>query len=1186
MGSFIQIDSISIDLANNIDKKSAPDAGKCEHFSIRGYVSDIRKKDWKMCWPFPLKESYSESENPASLLPPLDMPKFKWRCCRNCQEEVSPESTEMDGQTAGSKSDRNCSNEAIPSNIQQDPMPDTVKRREIDLNNSIDDLSCGNCYEPFNDEKENKAEVAQSRLIDHEIGLDDNLNHQTASVPPKFYPGLRQEVSINESGFENKEVADLELSTSNLKACTVLSESTTVSEGGDTTDQTTGNPPLDSADCHHKVPETIESLVENDFQDHQLDKTTGLPRRRHRKVRLMTDLLRDNGEGKTEQMAIQGSPSNHSASLQTTSIPQVKVDVPGDLVSVGQSRKRKCLLDDQEPKLTEICSQKVENVVKNFEGDAETIDAFLDTGSKDVHADIDLQGGVKSYWGKPEIERSHTMGKKKGKRTQVIDNYLTSESHRKQQKESNKIIDGVNKLPVPKNRDSGSFTQKRTDNSPWQVPMTENEFDLLKGKGKMLLTGKDLGSLSSLKNGMLTGEKVMLNMPAAMPVHSAQCSLNEKRLEEGLHLSLNSYLAPQVYNKNMIHRIENQLPFSSPFQEGTSQVHQFLRNDRETNVVGELSIFSKQRTDAISGKGPCSEEIAVGRNTEKTAESLKQVGNMNYGDQTTDKTSEQGTLDDIPMEIVELMAKNQYERCLPDAENRNRLQEKSTVRRKMQMTVGNSLYGKGEFRSLQGGQMEKPQGRNGKNGMITTGENVRPSKRKSVHCVSLFDGNSLDMYGLCQPQSSFGIEVSKSQKKTSNGVHFSQMDSNLLVSAQNNKLNGNAAESGSSNSAVRSQGGCSLHKTILREDDEYSRIWASMNPNRAPPGYDIPRKVASQSTSNNNDVTSVRSGALLKHKFQRDIDLNYSNLDPTDLEKLNRNIGLGSFNRVHSEYPFPCKNNGIESHQNLKGSLDLYSNETIPAMHLLSLMDAGVQSSVPFKQGVSPQFLKRPYLDDCNTKLEIGTSKALGSGKRPPSAYCSKNYLSDKSHCCFLGAPTFGASTSSVQHNENFVRAAEFTGQISSKSAKKEKIKSSNSPVLNRHSKSPKSLHTRGELIKDCGAVPVYGAQKRFPSVSDGKQFSWPCLETETSTQGKLEVRGTCGTFLPMKKGCTLIKCSTNKNPADLPMPEAELYMIRGEDLKFEKASIPQMRPGLLTSHGRKQQRNLKRTKIKDHTKR
>lgn len=85
-GPFIQIDSISIDLVSAKDKS---DAGKCEHFSIRGYVAEIRKKDWKRCYPFSLEGDQTESEEQTSFLPPLDVPKFRWWRCQNCLREVA-----------------------------------------------------------------------------------------------------------------------------------------------------------------------------------------------------------------------------------------------------------------------------------------------------------------------------------------------------------------------------------------------------------------------------------------------------------------------------------------------------------------------------------------------------------------------------------------------------------------------------------------------------------------------------------------------------------------------------------------------------------------------------------------------------------------------------------------------------------------------------------------------------------------------------------------------------------------------------------------------------------------------------------------------------------------------------------------------------------------------------------------
>lgn len=545
------------------------------------------------------------------------------------------------------------------------------------------------------------------------------------------------------------------------------------------------------------------------------------------------------------------------------------------------------------------------------------------------------------------------------------------------------------------------------------------------------------------------------------------------------------------------------------------------------------------------------QEITGVGNTERTVETVEQLGIMKRCNEQTADVSEQGTLDDIPMEIVELLAKNQYERCLPDVENRCSMLEKSSIRRNAQMTAGTNVYGKGEMSFLKEGQKEKSQGRHKKSNMVTRGENMKPSKRKAVHYFSPFDGSSSAMNNLYPPQSPFGFEVSQSQKKPSTGFQFSPLVSSQLGCARNCKFNGSLEERASSSTTLQVLGGCSLHKNILQQDNEVSRIWASLTPNHVSLGYDVPQKVVSQPMSSNMDITSLRSGALHKQNMKRDIDLNYTNMNTAGLEKHSRNTGpgTGTFSRMNGEYSFACKHNGIEPRQNLRGSLDLYSNETIPAMHLLSLMDAGMPSRTPFNAGVNAQMLKRPsYPGDCNTKLEIGASKAH-TQKRQPSDYYSRSYSSDKPHGCFIGSPTFGAS-SSTQHDKKFTRDSGFDGQNSTKFGKKEKMKSSNSTLQNRVS----------------------------------KQLSLPHLETETSLQRKLQVHGIHETSVPFKI-ISGNSCMVNRNPADFTMPETgNIYMIRGEDLKFEK-SIPKNKSRFPIPCGHKQHRNLKGTKMKEHSK-
>lgn len=1175
MGSYIHIDSISIDLADSIGKR---DAGKCEHFSIREYVSEIRKKDWKICWPFPV----DESDKQKSLLP-LDVPKYRCRHCQNSPQEIASKDVQKEDQI-----DFDCCCNAAPkSGNQQDPMVDTIERREIDLNTT---LSCvSDYYLPNSNEKGMEAGVVPSRIIDLEIGLEDNLNHQVTSVPsPKDYPDLTPEVHTTKKGSECNEVSHPELA-SNLKctekssaemcnggtpadnqcqedlikACTVLGKGTEVMEVDNTYEHTTGHL-LESIACNHASPaESMDNTVENDFQDDS-EKSSGLSRRRPRKVRLMTDLLSDNGELKTEQIPIQESvshgTSNASATSQEHSILPGKVDIQGGLTltSTGASRKRKLPLDEVR-RPASMGFQRVENDVRNSEGGVQTTDTVVNTRSnfKDVPAGSGLQDTTKGHWSKPETERSH-MGKKKKQKIQVVDNCLIPEQPQGQQRENKDTMDITDKAYASKSNSSRSgplaFTGKGMDNFPIRTLRIGNEFNLSKEKGKMLQTDWEQDSLSWQKNTMhvqdscaYSGEKARSTMPVAISIPSSQGLLNGKGQEEGLHLSLNNCLVEaHVHNKKCIHQIENHLHFSIPFQDGTSKVPQLGWKGSDTNAFGGKNFPSNHPTNALSGKGVHCEEFNGARNTPKAIEAVDQLGFMKrYSEQTVEVT-EPGTLDDIPMEIVELLAKNQYERCLPDVEHRSSTLEKSTLGRKAQVSSGSTVHGKGKMSLLKEGKRER--GRPKKNNIVTR-ENVKPSKRKPVHYFSPFDGNNLGMNNLCTPQPSFGFEVSQSQKKPSSGFQFSPMGSGQLGSARNCRLNGSFEEHGSPSATFQAPGGCSLHKNILHQDDEASRIWASLTPNHVSLGYDK-KVVSSQHPSSSMDIISLPSSAFHKQSMKRDIDLNYMNLNAAGLEKLNRNTGSEAFSRMNGEYSFPCKHSGMEPHQNLRGSLDLYPNETIPAMHLLSLMDAGMQSRTAFDVGVSAQMLKRPsYPGDCSTKLEIGTSKPPAILKRPSSDYFNRSFLSDKQHGCFVGSPTFGES-SSTPHDKKFVRATGFNGQNPMKYGKKEKMKSSNSTQQNRVS----------------------------------NQISWPRIETETSLQRKLEVNGNHETSVPYKT-ISGNSCMVNRNPADLTIPETgNIYMIRGEDLKFEKG-IPKNRSRLVVPYGYKQQRNLKGTKMKERSK-
>lgn len=118
-------------------------------------MSEIRKKDWKLCWPFPLEDSDSESE-PSLSPPPSDVPKC-------CPQEIASEGSHKNDKTdlnccsAGCRSNRSCSNAALRSDThQQVPIPVTFEGKEIDLNNSTNPSS-GNDHIVVNNEQEKKV---------------------------------------------------------------------------------------------------------------------------------------------------------------------------------------------------------------------------------------------------------------------------------------------------------------------------------------------------------------------------------------------------------------------------------------------------------------------------------------------------------------------------------------------------------------------------------------------------------------------------------------------------------------------------------------------------------------------------------------------------------------------------------------------------------------------------------------------------------------------------------------------------------------------------------------------------------------------------------------------------------------------------------------------------------------------
>jgi hypothetical protein len=135
-----------------------------------GYVSEIRKKDWKIGHPFSLEgDRNDQPQEQTSFLPPLDVPKFRWWRCQNCLSEVAAKDNGTVFKCCSTKcrSNSTCSHvggsaAVLLSGFQQVPKLVQNGRPVLEANNSK--LSNDDHLLLCSDKKNKKAEVAQGTI--------------------------------------------------------------------------------------------------------------------------------------------------------------------------------------------------------------------------------------------------------------------------------------------------------------------------------------------------------------------------------------------------------------------------------------------------------------------------------------------------------------------------------------------------------------------------------------------------------------------------------------------------------------------------------------------------------------------------------------------------------------------------------------------------------------------------------------------------------------------------------------------------------------------------------------------------------------------------------------------------------------------------------------------------------------
>ncbi|XP_068339493.1 protein EMBRYONIC FLOWER 1 isoform X1 [Pyrus communis] len=1206
VGSFVKIDSISIDLPDANDKSSSH-AGNCEHFTICGYVAEVRKKNWKLCWPFPLDGEFDQE--PTSLLPPLDPPKFRRWSCQNCVQETGSESIAKDHGTdmrIGSDSNNNCAQ--IPPlsdasllllDYEQGSISKIVDGERTEAHISV--VGIGNEQHPSSstfDNKEGRHEVSLTAITVNENVLDNYASHEMPrldSVGPEVDPKRTQErhkdntaeavhldsngsVEVWKSGCESRGGTNLQLHFSNKKlfwnknlaqaseadhrlsaeenhkesmnasgTCKIVGTVDRVSDA--TKGQTIINHPLH--ECDYASSENPE-------------KSSSLNRKKGRKVRVR--LLSELGDAKPDCFRTEDSPSNRISNTSgkgTVSQGQVSIQESAR-VDLGEKNKRKLPEEEEQRCIEKSHPKSLNRKVKTSKRDEETTRSVADSElEEDAVARVSLQADMRSNWNGSENERIPAAGKKKI----IKSNDIGACSSLVPPKDIVPIeaLDKVGNSSKGNATTSASYspaydasTGRGMDQIALPAPKAGRKSGSCKRKGKMPEVDDGLASLFPWLTKCPNTRKDVEFMQTGNPFHRAE----DAPAEKGLDLSLNSYLSAQRDDRKSIPQSQDGFPSWSIQKDGTGKLDEFIRKNAEANA--NLTKLPKAISNAFSGKvghddlsskiftysmsipnekqnyspqveGSCllqHMDISRARNKEKIFEVPKNSAvpvSRKDSKQRAEKTSQKGAADDIPMEIVEFMAKNHYER------NQKVLEAGINARN---VPVTDHSYGIGNLRILEEtSQKQKPQARKAKDG-ATARKNVGPSKQKLVDFSTYIPGK--DTFRLDQMQCAIGFNAfGQPKKKMSTREQFPAAGYSSCSCAQNCKWNGDMMSDGLSNSSLR--------PSVPQSKEDAARLWSPALPAQTALTHYNPHKYGAQPS--NVDMLSHPPGSLHKGNFRGDYGLKLFNLNAINPEKHSEGVGFETFSRTNAEYSFTSQRNATEPPQSSAGSFDLYSNETIPAMHLLSLMDAGMRSGPPLNIAGNPKFPKRSF--DLYSKeysaADTGGYKVTDTVKHPSSSFCGKNHISEKSLDLFPMNPG-GTSTSS--YPKGFKRAA----------------------VEHRGSGSQNSASKGGVLGKNHGTIPVM--QKGIAMLGDSTMFPQHGHNTEYPMLQKLDTHNANGAMRPPRSSPNSLICAINKNPAEFSLPEdGNEYMISGKDLKVGK-----QRHGFIQVDQNKQPKKKKQT--------
>ncbi|XP_010541262.1 PREDICTED: protein EMBRYONIC FLOWER 1-like [Tarenaya hassleriana] len=1141
MDSSIKINSISVDLAGTTNEV---DTGKCEHFSIRGFVAEIRQRDLGKCWPFSVDGA--DLEDNSYPLPSLSVPRSRWWRCTNCLKDIDAEGMNGSGCQLYSNSRALREKKVVDANLPiilskgdwNSLTSANKKERKADTAGKITDGNAKvNHDERCRTENRTATLLKKARRRSADAATVGRKSRKLAN-PEQAIKKSKEKVnaSVDINRKENTEDTNGQFG----EALTTFGSSEIAGVVEDTPKAIKnhkGSRVLMEDECDNVSSES--AIMVKNLLDQNPDYMSGLQRRKARKVRLLSELLGKSSTKNGNDVGNEESPSK-------------KESVRG--------RKRKSSGDEEwrPPEMAtpenNYANRKLSTIGKNSENSSQSCDS-----EGNVLSALGSQPSVESQSTDSGFDKDPIKGKQKNRRFQVVDEHLPAVSRENSQKSfqengesSPNCNTGKNNFPTPVR---SSFTGKESVPCPLRTQRTERKPSLVKKKSKKSTIDNNRSTMIGFGDSMTGANQIETRKPEVLhirDINAVSQTTRDVSNGKGPDLSLDKTLVSDGYVRKYIPQLDQRPVFSLPLQNIHHRDDHVRQKEAETNHFRDFPSPSKSNTDGCGGTQVYI-DLSCNSNSNRVPflhENLRQTpstevdhplapqkdtsgaydkgkGVLIQSDNRKEKTPDH--IDDIPMEIVELMAKNQYERCLPDKEedtmknNKQPLQTKAGKKNGLLIDL-NQTYE--NVVSLEDNTLRKPKPRskNASKEDATKGEHFSSVKPNSV------DFFPISQFGHPYVPSGLGI-FPLTREKPLNSIQFSGSGSSGQ-SINSCQWLGNlptVASQSPSPSPFRVFRPCNTCQSVPHPYREASHpMWpSSMVPqNQTPVSFNMTRKFVDQPTRR--DMLSRGSNS----------DMNSWNLNFLDNGKQKRG--------PDSEFSFRCKHSGNDSR-----SLDPYANESsIPAMHLLSLMDPRLRSNTLVDLPGNPELPKRPFPQGHQSKEFMGLqpgdcSKRPSSTKKLSFDFYSKRPAGETLRENFPVISAVGTSSLSFQSDKSVARGADFTVQ---------------GPWYTKDVVSPiHSSHQKSFFTSSCdpGKFQLLGA-------SDSMMLPLKFHTTDYAKKTKAKTQSCNASALPPKSNSGPIMCSMNRNPADFTIPEpGNIYMIKGEDLKFRKRGSSKKKPSL-----------------------